>query len=83
LRLAALSAWSRRLTLGLTLVAIALAVTLLLAVERLRVSAQRAERLGIEILLQQLPALLQKIVHGKSLLRRPRREKDRQSQEKK
>ena len=42
LRLAALSAWSRRLTLGLTLVAIALAVTLLLAVERLRVDARQA-----------------------------------------
>ncbi len=42
LRLAALSAWSRRLTLGLTLVAIALAVTLLLAVERLRVDARQS-----------------------------------------
>jgi putative ABC transport system permease protein len=42
LRLAALSAWSRRLTLGLTLVAIALAVTLLLAVERVRVDARQS-----------------------------------------
>jgi putative ABC transport system permease protein len=42
LRLAALSAWSRRLTLGLTLVAIALAVTLLLAVERLRADARQS-----------------------------------------
>ena len=42
LRLAALSAWSRRLTLGLALVAIALAVTLLLAVERLRVDARQS-----------------------------------------
>jgi putative ABC transport system permease protein len=41
-RLAALSAWSRRLTLGLTLVAIALASTLLLAVERLRVDARQS-----------------------------------------
>lgn len=42
LRLAALSAWSRRLTLGLALLAIALAVTLLLAVERLRVDARQS-----------------------------------------
>ena len=42
LRLAALSAWSRRLTLGLTLVAIALATTLLLAVERVRVDARHS-----------------------------------------
>ncbi len=42
LRLAALSAWSRRLTLGLTLIAIALAVTLLLAVERIRVDARQS-----------------------------------------
>ena len=42
LRLAALSAWSRRLTLGLTLLAIALAVTLLLAVERVRVDARQS-----------------------------------------
>ena len=42
LRLAALSAWSRRLTLGLTLVAIALATTLLLAVERVRVDARQS-----------------------------------------
>ena len=42
LRLAALSAWSRRLTLGLALVSIALAVTLLLAVERLRVDARQS-----------------------------------------
>jgi putative ABC transport system permease protein len=38
----ALSAWSRRLTLGLTLIAIALAVTLLLAVERIRVDARQS-----------------------------------------
>ncbi len=42
LRLAALSAWSRRLTLGLTLVAIALAVSLLLAVERIRIDARQS-----------------------------------------
>lgn len=42
LRLAALSAWSRRLTLGLSLVAIALAVTLLLAVERIRSDARQS-----------------------------------------
>lgn len=42
LRLAMLSAWSRRLTLGLSLVAIALAVTLLLAVERIRVDARQS-----------------------------------------
>ncbi|MCX7165150.1 MAG: ABC transporter permease [Rhodocyclales bacterium] len=42
LRLAALSAWSRRLTLGLTLISIVLATTLLLAVERLRVDAQQS-----------------------------------------
>ena len=42
LRLAALSAWSRRLTLGLTLVAIALAVTLLLSVERIRSDARQS-----------------------------------------
>lgn len=42
LRLAALSAWSRRLTLGLSLLAIALAVTLLLAVERIRVDARQS-----------------------------------------
>ena len=42
LRLAALSAWSRRLTLGLTLIAIALATTLLLAVERVRVDARQS-----------------------------------------
>jgi putative ABC transport system permease protein len=42
LRLAALSAWSRRLTLGLTLLAIALAVTLLLAVERIRSDARQS-----------------------------------------
>lgn len=40
LRLAALSAWSRRLTLGLTVISIALAVTLLLGVERLRNDAR-------------------------------------------
>jgi putative ABC transport system permease protein len=42
LRLAALSAWSRRLTLGLTLIAIALATTLLLAVERVRIDARQS-----------------------------------------
>ncbi len=42
MRLAALSAWSRRLTLGLSLVAIALAVTLLLAVERIRGDARQS-----------------------------------------
>jgi putative ABC transport system permease protein len=42
LRLTALSAWSRRLTLGLTLIAIALATTLLLAVERVRVDARQS-----------------------------------------
>jgi putative ABC transport system permease protein len=42
LRLAALSAWSRRLTLALTLIAIALATTLLLAVERVRVDARQS-----------------------------------------
>ena len=42
LRLAALSAWSRRLTLGLTLISIVLATTLLLAVERVRVDARRS-----------------------------------------
>jgi putative ABC transport system permease protein len=36
LRLAALSAWSRRLTLGVTLLAVALSTTLLLTVERIR-----------------------------------------------
>lgn len=40
--LAARSAWSRRLTLGLTLLAIALATTLLLAVERIRVDARQS-----------------------------------------
>jgi putative ABC transport system permease protein len=42
LRLAALSAWSRRLTLGLTVLAIALATTLLLAVERVRIDARQS-----------------------------------------
>ncbi len=42
LRLAVLSAWSRRLTLGLTLIAIALATTLLLAVERVRIDARQS-----------------------------------------
>jgi len=42
LRLAALSAWSRRLTLGLTLIAIMLATTLLLATERIRVDARQS-----------------------------------------
>lgn len=40
LRLAALSAWNRRATLGLTLVAIVLSVTLLLGIERLRQDAR-------------------------------------------
>ena len=39
-RIALLSAWNRRLTLGLTLLSIALAVTLLLGVERSRVAAR-------------------------------------------
>src|SRR5260370_37187070 len=38
--LAARSAWNRRLTLGMTLVAIALSVTLLLGVERIRHDAR-------------------------------------------
>ena len=42
LRLAALSAWSRRLTLGLTLIAVMLATTLLLTVERIRVDARQS-----------------------------------------
>ena len=42
LRLAMFSAWSRRLTLGLTLLAIVLATTLLLAVERIRVDARQS-----------------------------------------
>jgi putative ABC transport system permease protein len=42
LRLAMLSAWSRRLTLGLTLIAIVLATTLLLSVERIRVDARQS-----------------------------------------
>ncbi len=42
LRLAVLSAWSRRLTLGLTLIAIVLATTLLLSVERIRVDARQS-----------------------------------------
>lgn len=42
LGLAARSAWARRLTLGLTLVAIALATTLLLAVERVRGDARQS-----------------------------------------
>ena len=40
LRLAVASAWNRRATLGLTLVAIALSVTMLLGVERARVAAR-------------------------------------------
>lgn len=40
LRIALLSAWNRRLTLGLTVLAIALAVALLLGVERSRVAAR-------------------------------------------
>ncbi len=47
LRLAALSAWSRRLTLGLTLVSIVLATTLLLAVERVRVDARQSFTLSV------------------------------------
>ena len=42
LALAAASAWNRRFTLGLVLVAITLSVTLLLAIERLRVEAQES-----------------------------------------
>jgi putative ABC transport system permease protein len=41
-RLAALSAWSRRSTLGLLLVSIALSTTLLLAVERIRVDTRQS-----------------------------------------
>lgn len=40
LRLALASAWNRRATLGLTLIAIALSVTMLLGVERARVAAR-------------------------------------------
>ncbi|MDP2246712.1 MAG: ABC transporter permease, partial [Nitrosomonadales bacterium] len=47
LHLALRSAWNRRLTLGLTLVAIALSVTLLLGVERLRHEAQRGFSLSV------------------------------------
>ena len=42
LPLAAASAWNRRATLGLTLIAIILASTLLLAVERLRHDARES-----------------------------------------
>ena len=42
LRLAILSAWSRRATLGLLLVSIALSTTLLLAVERIRVDTRQS-----------------------------------------
>lgn len=42
LRLAALSAWSRRLTLGVTLLAVALSTTLLLTVERIRSDARQS-----------------------------------------
>lgn len=42
LRLALQSAWARRLTLGITLVAIALATALLLAVERVRTDARHS-----------------------------------------
>jgi putative ABC transport system permease protein len=41
LLLAARSAWNRRLTLGMTLIAVALSVTLLLAVERVRLEAPK------------------------------------------
>lgn len=41
-RLALASAWSRRLTLGLMVLSIALAATLLLAVERIRVDARQS-----------------------------------------
>lgn len=42
LLLAARSAWNRRLTLGMTLIAVALSVTLLLAVERVRLEARNS-----------------------------------------
>ncbi len=42
LRLAARSAWNRRLTLGMTLIAVALSVTLLLGVERVRHEARNS-----------------------------------------
>jgi putative ABC transport system permease protein len=42
LRLAVASAWNRRATLGLTMVAIALSVTMLLGVERARVAARES-----------------------------------------
>jgi putative ABC transport system permease protein len=42
LKLAARSAWARRLTLGVTLIAIALSTALLLSVERVRVDARQS-----------------------------------------
>lgn len=42
LLLAARSAWNRRLTLGMTLIAVTLSVTLLLAVERVRLEARNS-----------------------------------------
>lgn len=47
LHIALRSAWNRRLTLGLTLVAIALSVTMLIGVERLRYEAHRGFSLSI------------------------------------
>ncbi|RFC39427.1 MAG: putative ABC transport system permease protein [Candidatus Nitrotoga sp. CP45] len=47
LHIALRSAWNRRLTLGLTLVAIALSVAMLLGVERLRYEAHRGFSLSI------------------------------------
>jgi putative ABC transport system permease protein len=47
LSLAARSAWNRRLTLGMTLVAVALSVTLLLGVERVRHEARNSFALSV------------------------------------
>jgi len=47
LTLAARSAWNRRLTLGMTLVAVALSVTLLLGVERVRHEARNSFALSV------------------------------------
>ncbi|EXI66030.1 MAG: macrolide transporter ATP-binding /permease protein [Candidatus Accumulibacter adjunctus] len=47
LGLAARSAWNRRLTLGMTLVAVALSVTLLLGVERVRNEARNSFALSV------------------------------------
>jgi putative ABC transport system permease protein len=47
LRIVLRSAWHRRLTLGVTLVAIALSVTLLLAIERIRYDARESFRQSV------------------------------------